>query len=70
VSLEVTDDLRLGAEVYGEYELTSTAMGNDDWVTIGPDMSWTHGRFWMTGSFGFGVHQIASAPRIKWGVAF
>lgn len=68
-SIEVTDELRLGAETYGEYGL-STGSSDDDWAIVAPDLSWTHGRFWLTASYGIGVYQISSAPRIKWAVAF
>jgi hypothetical protein len=69
VSIEVTEELRLGAEVYGEYGLSSGAP-DDDWIIAGPDLSWTHGRFWLSAGYGVGVYQISSAPRIKWAVAF
>ncbi len=69
VSIEVTDELRLGAEAYGEYGLSS-GNSDDDWAIVGPDLSWTHGRFWLSAGYGIGVHQIFSAPRIKWAVAF
>ena len=68
-SIEVTDELRLGAEAYGEFGLSSGS-SDDDWATVGPDLSWTHGRFWLSASYGIGVYQIFSAPRIKWAVAF
>ena len=69
VSIEVTDELRLGAEAYGELGFAG-ASSDDDWATVGPNLSWTHGRFWLSASFGVGVYQIQSAPRIKWAVAF
>ena len=68
-SIEVTDELRLGAEGYGEFGLTSGG-SDDDWAVVAPNLSWTHGRFWLTASYGIGVYQITSAPRIKWAVAF
>jgi hypothetical protein len=69
VSISVTDELRLGGEVYGEKELSG---GSDDetWLIAGPNLEWTHGRIWITAGFGIGLYQITSAPRIKWGVAF
>jgi hypothetical protein len=71
VSIEVTDELRLGGELYGEKSLAGGS-SDDDWVTVGPNLSWTHGRFWLSASYGVGVYNIATAgaPRIKWAVAF
>jgi hypothetical protein len=69
VSIEVTDELRLGAEAYGELGFTG-GTSDDDWATVGPNLSWTHGRFWLSASYGIGVYQITSAPRIRWAVAF
>lgn len=59
-------DLRLGAEVVAE-------MGEgDEWVIAGPNLAWTHGRFWISGAFGIGINQsvINTAPRVQWGIAF
>ncbi len=69
VSVGVTDELRIGAEIYAELGLAGTS-SDDDWATVGPNLAWTHGRFWLTASFDVGVYQITSAPRIKWAVAF
>jgi hypothetical protein len=69
ISWGVTDELRLGAETYGEADV-SGGSSDDTWVIAGPDLSWTHGRIWITAAFGIGVYQITSAPRIKWGIAF
>ena len=68
-SIEVTEELRLGAEGYAELGLSSGS-SEEDWAIVGPDLSWTHGRFWLSASYGVGVYQISSAPRIKWAVAF
>jgi hypothetical protein len=65
-SIQVIDDLRFGAEVFGSWSLdTSTS-----WWAIGPNMAWTHGRFWLSASFGIGFHGINTAPRAVWGILF
>ena len=67
VSVEVVEQLRLGAEVHAElaYEPSSNT-----WVAVGPNLAWTHGRFWISGMYGIGVDNIHNAPRVQWGVAF
>lgn len=70
VTIGVTDELGVGVEAYGEFHLSSGASENEDWMVVGPDLSWTHGRFWLSASYGIGVYQISSAPRMKWGIAF
>jgi hypothetical protein len=67
VSIAVTGELRLGAEVYSEISFDSQT---ESWAAVGPDLSWTHGRFWVTGAFGIGVYNIRTAPRVMWGIAF
>jgi hypothetical protein len=65
VSILATDELRVGAEAYAELEVHGEA-----WAIAGPNLSWTHGRFWVTAMYGFGVYHIDNAPRVVWGVAF
>lgn len=67
VSLLATGELRLGAEVYSEISLDSAV---ESWATAGPDLSWSHGRFWITGMFGIGLYHVRVAPRVMWGIAF
>lgn len=67
VSIAVTGELRLGAEAYVELDLDSSS---DSWAVVGPNLAWTHGRFWLSGSFGIGVYHIDTAPRVMWGIAF
>lgn len=67
VSLAVTRELRLGAEVYAELGLVGDPV---DWLTVGPTLGWTAGRFWLSGTFGVGVFGIDTAPRINMAVAF
>lgn len=68
VSVKATDDLRLGVEGYAEFALRGSHQ--NDWIIVGPDLSWTHGRFWVTATAGIGVKGISSAPRVLWGVLF
>lgn len=67
VSIKAVGDLRFGAEIYGEF---GVAEGDDRWLAIGPDLAWTHGRFWLSAAYGIGVMNISAAPRIMWGVSF
>ena len=67
VSVLVHEQLRLGGEVYGEFGLR----GDDgEWIAAGPNLAWTHGRFWITAAFPIGLIDIRAAPRINWAVAF
>ncbi len=68
VSIRIVDELRMGAELYAEVRL-----GNQqgvDWVTLGPNLAWTHGRFWLSASCPIGLSNITAAPRLNWAVAF
>jgi hypothetical protein len=67
VSVAATSELRLGAEAYAELNFDITT---ESWAVVGPNLSWTHGRFWFSGSFGIGVYHIKIAPRALWGIAF
>jgi len=67
VSFKVVSDLRLGAEVFSELDLDSKERS---WAAAGPNLAWSHGRFWMSAAFGIGVYHIKTAPRVQWGIAF
>lgn len=67
VAFEVIDDLRIGAEAYAEVRLRGDSV---NWLTVGPTLGWTHGRFWLSAVAAVGVFGIQSAPRLKFGVAF
>lgn len=71
VSLRVTDELRVGAELHGEISLDQRD-DDDRWISAGPNLSYTHGRFWLTASLPIGLHEAAPdlLPRVIWGVAF
>jgi len=68
VSVLAVSDLRFGAESYNELKTGD----EKNWYVIGPNMSWTHGRFWLSAAYGIGIKRdyIHSAPRIQWGIAF
>jgi hypothetical protein len=68
VSIETISDLRVGAEVFAEISLASDSSGN--WIAIGPNLSWSHGRTWVSASYGIGIYQIRDAPKLNWGIAF
>jgi hypothetical protein len=67
VSIEVVGDLRLGAEVFAALALDDS---QKSWVIVGPNLAWSHGRTWVSASYGIGVYQIKDAPRLQWGIAF
>ena len=67
ISVRASGELRLGAEVYGELSLDDK---EQSWLVAGPNLAWTHGRFWVSGAFGIGVYQIDAAPRVTWGIMF
>ncbi len=67
VSIRVTGQLRLGAEVYSELSLDDRGTS---WVGTGPNIAWTHGRFWLSASYLVGLHKMDNAPRAVWGIAF
>jgi hypothetical protein len=67
ISVVATGELRLGAEIYSELSLDTRS---ESWAMIGPDLSWTHGRFWVAGAFGIGLYRVQVAPRVIWGIGF
>lgn len=67
VSVVATGELRVGAEIYSELSLDARS---ESWVMIGPNLSWIHGRFWVSGAFGIGLYRVQVAPRVIWGIGF
>jgi hypothetical protein len=65
VSVLAVEDLRFGAELYSELKSEGGS-----WLIAGPNLAWTHGRFWLSSAFGIGLVRIKTAPRIQWGIAF
>jgi len=78
ISVEVIDDVRVGAEVFAHIELKGPKPPAvpppmeppTNWVIAGPGASWTHGRFWLSAMYGIGIANIGTAPRVQWGIAF
>jgi hypothetical protein len=68
VSYKAVGDLRLGVEAYAQIALRGTH--DEDFYIAGPDLAWTHGRFWITATAGIGLKGIHAAPRVIWGVLF
>ncbi len=66
-SFNLHGDLRLGVEAFAQISMDDTG---STWAVIGPNLSWTHGRTWVSASYGIGVYQIKDAPRMQWGIAF
>ena len=66
-SIEVTNELRVGAEVFSELQVDGPGTS---WVGAGPNVSYTHGRSWVSGSFLIGIEHIDLAPRVIWAIAF
>jgi len=67
VSVLAVGDLRFNAELISQLSLDDKGQS---WAAVGPGMSWTHGRFWVSAMYGIGVYQIKDAPRMQWGIAF
>jgi hypothetical protein len=67
ISIEVIPDLRVGAEGYAELGVAGDPV---DWLAVGPNLAWTHGRFWLSAAFGIGIFGVDTAPRINFAVAF
>jgi hypothetical protein len=67
VSFRAVGDLRFGAEAFAEIPLDET---EGTWIVAGPDLSWTHGRFWVSATYGIGLKNVKDAPRMQWGIAF
>jgi hypothetical protein len=72
VSIEVYDDVRVGAETFARISLEEPQMPGaaTNWIIAGPNASWTHGRFWLSATYGIGIKNIGTAPRVVWGIAF
>lgn len=72
VSVEVYDEVRVGGEVFAQISLEEPQMPDapKNWMVAGPNASWTHGRFWLSASYGIGIKNIGTAPRVVWGIAF
>jgi hypothetical protein len=61
-------DVRMGAEAFASFKKDDDK--STDWMVVGPNLAWTHGRFWLAATVGIGIFGIDWAPRINWAVAF
>ncbi len=66
VSIQAIGDLRFGAEVHAELTLDE----GGSWAVVGPNVAWSQGRFWVSGTYGIGIYGIRDAPKVQWGIAF
>jgi hypothetical protein len=66
VSIEAVGDLRIGAEAYAEITLDE----GGSWAIVGPNLAWSHGRTWLSATYGIGIYHIRDAPKVQWGIAF
>ncbi|MCO4761838.1 MAG: hypothetical protein KC502_10055 [Myxococcales bacterium] len=64
---ELREGLRAGAEVFGEIGISK---GWQSFTMVGPNVSWTHGRSWLTIGCLIGVTDKAAnwMPRLLWAV--
>jgi hypothetical protein len=68
VNALVAAELRVGVEAFASFRFDELA--GTEWMVVGPNLAWTHGRFWLAATFGIGIFGIDTAPRINWAVAF
>ncbi len=66
ISVLAVGDVRFGAEAHAELTLDE----GGSWAVVGPNMAWSHGRFWLSAAYGIGVYGIKDAPKVQWGIAF
>jgi len=71
LSYSITDDLHAGVELYA-VKTVSSQRPDESWLTVGPNLAYTHGRFWITASLPIGVAGDAPnlLPRVIWATAF
>jgi hypothetical protein len=67
VSVLAVGDLRFGGEAVAQIPFENT---DSTWIAAGPNLSWTHGRFWVSAAYGIGIKNVKDAPRMQWGIAF
>lgn len=67
VSVLVTGELRLGAELHVDHSRDITVAS---WAVAGPNVAWQRGRFWLAGAFGIGIEHITAAPRLNLGMVW
>lgn len=70
VSVLAVGELRFGAELFSQIAVEHPGDAGESWAVVGPNLSWTHGRFWVSATYGIGIYNIKDAPRMQWGIAF
>ncbi len=70
-SCKAIGEFRVGAEFFGKVPLHSD-VGAQAMTMAGPNFSFTHGRFWLTGGALIGITQFApvAMPRLIWAISF
>ncbi|MBM4379648.1 MAG: hypothetical protein FJ086_10165 [Deltaproteobacteria bacterium] len=71
-SMPLTDELRLGAELFAELPVRGAA-GETPHPFVGPSLEWTRGRFWVTAGVLVGLTPLFPQtphfmPRLMWAV--
>lgn len=75
VSVRLAGELRAGAELFGIITSSDDGLATVEgpratYLAAGPNLSWTHGRFWVSAAYGVGLTGVRTAPRLQWGIAF
>jgi hypothetical protein len=68
LSVRVGKYTHVGVESYAELRLRGDSIVS--WISAGPNVALTRGRFWFALSVPIGLQNIDAAPRLNWGVAF
>jgi len=70
LSYALTQELHLGVELYAWTTVSSNGP-SETWVSLGPNLSFSHGRFWITAALPIGLNSSAPdfLPRVIWGTA-
>jgi hypothetical protein len=69
LSYRVAEELFVGVESYG---VARFGENGTSWFSVGPNLSFTWGRFWLTASLPIGIDDDAPdlLPRVIWATAF
>jgi hypothetical protein len=68
VSLSAIGELRVGAEAVAEIH---PGTNNEiDWVAVGPNLAFAHGRTWLSAALLVGLKHIDLVPRFNWAIQF
>jgi hypothetical protein len=69
IAYRATSEIRLGAAMYSELRVAGDP-GVVSWLSVGPNVAWAHGRFWIAVQYGIGIFGIRDAPRLSFGTSF